>query len=293
MMDTYKIGFLRQHITLSFEVGEIVPVATFDAAREWIDSIRHEDGFLYPPEVIQRLDDGTDVPNSRRPAHLHHLPASHSLKCGFATKPDDRHRTDASMLMQLVAYLFETWLQFEDWWFDSRVPIKDHGLCLSKTTAERFLSHSYDRWKQWPVRTQRRFVNILFMFNRAPSYQWDWEHFSAQYMVFDALYRTGRDLKLCDKELPHRDRIIQACSIFGVPWDRNKVQQLVQLRNELLHEVIWDGGQPNSAGSGDAILCQYHLRRLNQRLISAIIGFRNSFVSSNWWTSGAVFFGDP
>jgi hypothetical protein len=292
-MQTYKVGFLQERVTFTFEPGEITPIEDFDAAREWVNRSKHKDGFLYPPEVIQRLDDGTDVANSRRPAHLYHVPASHSLTCDLPVNSEDRHRTDASVIMQLIAYLFETWLQFDDWWFDARVPMRLPGLGASKTTTELFVSQSFAKWAVWPEMTKRRFVSALFMFNRAPSYEWDWEHFSAQYTVFDALYRTAVETDLIAEAKSHSERIRAFCNGLGLADSPEWVQEFVRLRNDLLHEAIWDGGLPGSAGGESAYMCQHHLRRLNQRAIPAIFGFSNEFVSSTWWSRSRTNFGTP
>jgi hypothetical protein len=195
--------------------------------------------------------------------------------------------------MQLVAFLFETWLQFDDWWFDARVPMRKQGLCPTLPTAEGFMSHCYKTWTGWPDVTRRRFVSTLFMFNRAPSYQWDWEHFAVQYIVFDALYKTATEIRAVPAANSHKERINQMCSCLGLARNPAKESEFVRLRNDLLHEAIWDGVLPGNGGSGDAFMCQYDLMRMNQRLIPAILGYQNEFVSSSWWARSRFIFGPP
>jgi hypothetical protein len=131
------------------------------------------------------------------------------------------------------------------------------------------------------------------MFNRAPSYELDWEHFAIEYMVFDALYKTATELNLTPTTRIHPERFDRLCSTFNIPENAAKKEQFVDLRNDLMHETLWDGGHPESPDSDEACLCRFHLRRLNQRLIPAILGYGNDFVRSDWWTRDPVAFNEP
>ena len=291
-MSDHRFGFLDARVTLTFLGGEITPADEFDDASKQIAAWKHKDGFLYPPTVFQSSDGDTELPNTRRPSHQHKLPASHALRCLADPNPCDPQRAHPSFVMQMVAYLFETWLQFDDWWFDARVPLRKPGL-TSIPISEDFLSHAYTAWQCWPACTRQRFVSALFMFNRAPSYQWDWEHFAVQYIVFDALHKTATDIEAVPEAKSHKARIDQMCKYLGLARNSAKESEFVRLRNDLLHEAIWDGVVPGNGGSGDAFMCQFDLRRMNQRLIPAILGYKNDFVSSSWWPLGASNFGPP
>ena len=121
------------------------------------------------------------------------------------------------MIIHLLGYLHGTWLQFSDWWFDSRVPLKQgHNIHFIESTAEHFLSHAYKEWQTWHPTVRQRFTNILFMLNRAPSYEWDWERFVIEYMVLDACYKTGTDLKLFKKAESHSKRIDRMCAAASI-----------------------------------------------------------------------------
>ena len=275
---------------------EINPHDQFDDANEWITKYAHRDGFVFPPIEKLGKESGEILPHTERPSHLHRLPASHNLRMDTA-KPDDR--TEASFILQIVGFLHGTWLQFEDWWFDSRVPLGKMGLSSSQATNEHFLTHAYKAWQKWPTSVRKRFTTTLFMFNRAPSYEWDWEHFVVEYMVFDALYRTAVDLKLIfarddkGKQIGHATRIIHICHELNLQENAALAKDFAKLRNDLLHETLWDSGQPGGAGSAEAFLTQFHLRRLNQRLVLAILGYKNDFMRSGWWSSGSFAFDIP
>lgn len=289
-MSVYPFGFLNQKGTYRFDGGEIAPCEDFDQSRLWIAKYAHRDGFLYPPISRTGPVDGEPLPNTERPARLHQLPISHTLRLDSEKEPSDRHRTEASVVIQLIAYLNGTWLQFGDWWFDARVPLDRQRRGCSHVTAEHFLSHGYKTWRQWPDQARTRFATTLFMFNRAPSYEADWEHFSVEYMVFDALYRTATEIMPVSKSGGHAERIDQLCRTLGLRENAELSKEFVRLRNDLFHEALWDSGQPGAARSGEAFMSQFWLRWLNERLVSAILGYKNDFLRSPWWSRGTYAF---
>jgi len=293
-MVSYRFGFLRQKAAYSFVGGKIVPVPEFEVNKKSIASWAHRDGFLYPPIGWSEEEDGKPVPNSKRPVHLHRLPASHQVDIERNASAEDRRRTDANFIIQLIAYLRGTWLQFEDWFFDARVPLDGkHNICHASKTAEHFISHAYQEWQKWPENAKPRFVTTLWMLNRAPSYQWDWEHFVVEYMVLDACWRSAEDLKLVCGRVAHKDRINRLCEIFNIQQNVDLVAEIVRLRNDLFHESLWDKCQPGTASSAGSFHAPLNLRRLNQRLILALLDYKNDYMRSCWWSMGTCIFGIP
>lgn len=174
-MTSHRFGFLDKKVSYQFAGGTVVPVADFDQAHEYIVRRTHGDGFVYPPilsgPAVAKLG-----PRLERAAHLYRLPASHELRLNHNPGPDDRDRSTENFLIHLLAFLHGGMFQFEDWCHDARVAVRgQHNVHFTHSTAEHFISHAYCQWRAWPAGTQRRFTNILFMLNRAPSYEWDWE----------------------------------------------------------------------------------------------------------------------
>ncbi len=292
-MQKYSFGFLPHKWTYKFDGGVITPHDDFEETKTWVEKHANKDGFLYPPVIRLRTQDGKPVANTERPQHLHDVPASHELSFDDDKIIDERHRPDASLIIHLLGYLHKTLLQFADWWFDVRVPLDEHGLSFCTATNQHFLSHSYNVWKKWPAEVRIRFANTLFMLNRAPAYEWDWEHFMIEYMVFDALYKTAVELKLLEDKRKHRKRFGCFCEAFGLQKNPELIEKIIQLRNDLFHETLWDKGQPGTAGSGESFMAGRHLRRLNQRLVPAILGYDNDFVHSIWWSISQFAFDIP
>lgn len=249
-------GFLRENWAIEFEFGKIEPVAEFEKVRKAVIRRTNADGFLYPP-LIQRVEmdpDGTNrrtIPKTKRPGLLHPVPASHILTVQPAQPEPSIRDGSAGFILHLTAFLFRTRLQFADWWFDGRIPItKGRGfgmIIFNPTQAANYLTHCHRLWLSWPEVTRRRFINILYMFSRAPSYEWDWEEFSIEYMILDALWKTGEEL-FALKCKGHADRIRALCAHFSVQIDPGwlDVKRMVQLRNDLFHESLWFGARPGS-----------------------------------------------
>lgn len=294
-MITDRFGFFPCDWTFEFDGGTISPIPEIYKVRKRVEKYANEDGFLYPPVSYRvRLEPKTSkifgrIPGSERPAHLHRVPPSHDLRLHVAGTVDELRKGLGAFIIHLLAYLFGIRLQFYDWWFDSRVPVRmgqTHNSYPNKATAENFLSHCYRVWQGWPTEEQRLITNVLFMHSRAPSYDWDWERFAIEYMVFDGCWKLAL-LQYGMKDAPDRDRIKIACQRFSIPCDNVLVGRIVALRNNLFHETLWDSSQPCTAVSDDAFRQPYNLRQLNQRLIPALLGYNNRYVRSIWWSLSA------
>jgi hypothetical protein len=298
MIEDY-FGFLPVKWEFRFADGSISPIAEFDSVSEEVDREINEDGFMYPPVSRRfRLDFRTmepleEVSKTKRPALLHPVPTSHLIHSAAPGTTEAFRKGPGSFLMHLLAYLFGIRLQFHDWWFDSRIPMRlalNHNVHPDKETAGDFLSHCYDAWQAWPAEDQKLITNLLSMHSRAPAYEWDWERFTIEYMVFDGCWKLARRRHAL-RDVPHNYRINEACQRFGIPYDDALAKKICDLRNELFHETLWDWSQPYTAVSTDAFMCPYHLRRLNQRLIPALLGYNNGYVKTGWWSLGSFLFG--
>ncbi len=280
----YKFGFLNIEESFEFEGGKVDVSGEFEEGREWVYERENLDGFIYPPQVKKvKLDPVTlveieDIPKTTRPALMYKLPNSHSISL------ESELENDASFIVNLLGYLYGTRLQFSDLWFDGRVPIKPtHNISVRKPVAEEFLSKSYSIYKLWNAENRKWFTNALIMHSRAPSYEWDWERFSMEYMVFDGLYRLISEIYGVHAK-SHKDRFRLVFDQFGISFNDDLVEQIYGLRNGLFHQALWDGRQPCTGRGGFHFQC--HLSRINNRVIPALLGFNNEYVHSPWWSIG-------
>jgi len=288
-------GYLPYGLTVEFKEGKISPVENFDEVAAWIDKYKNQDGFIYPPiEKRVWLDikygNKTEVPNSERPALLHRIPASHKLSLFSSDDEEKIRKGPGSFIIHLLAYLFGVRLQFYDWWFDGRVPIKStHNIHFRQTVVENFISCCYETWRKWCEPKQKLITNILYMHSRSLSYEWDWEQFMIEYTVLDGCWKLSKSLYNL-KQCKHKDRIRVLCEEFGIPTRGKLIQDIVQLRNDLFHETLWDKSQPCTATDGPGFASSFHLRRFNQRLIPAVLGYRTPYIKTKWWHMGTFCF---
>jgi hypothetical protein len=274
-------GFLPLKWTIEFDIGKIVPIAAFDAVLKSVNRRLHKDGYLYPPMTKTVITDMAGkyvrtVPKTKRPAHLHPVPPSHELSLSLRTADANVREGTAGFVIHYLALLLDTRLQFADWRFDGRIPMRRIGaLIYDPLGAGKELSLAYGAWSKWPEAEQRRFVTLLYMHSRAAVYQWDWEEFTIRYMVLDSCWKMAEQL-FGLKAKKHTDRISVLCRFLSVDLNNQfiNVEKMSELRNDLFHEALWQRSRP---GSGSNLALMYggeyppRMKVLTEQLILALI----------------------
>ena len=290
-------GYLGINESYTFEGGKISISCDFDKAKQLVDELTNKDGYLYPPITRTiNLDPLTMkekdvVPNTERPALLHNLPVTHSIEIADDGTIEEHRRGPSAFLINLLGFVFGYRLQFHDCWIDGRVLINgNNGLSVHHDTVEDLLSHSFGLWKSWDPESQRLITNLLFMFSRSPHYEWEWERFTIDYMVIDGIWKIDAKKKSIKKYVSHKDRINSLCETYDIPVNDSYIEEMVDLRNALLHESLCDNGQPCSAGSINAFMITIFLRNLIKRLVPAVLDYQTSFIKTSWWSLGAYRF---
>jgi len=297
-----QFGFLPINREIVWDCGKVRPLINLSDRIREVMNVTNKDGFVYPPAVVSITaslkSNGAkvipreearwvEIPKTRRTALLHKLPSSHTLILDTEPIEADFRTGDGAFLMHFVGYVFGYRLQFEDWWHDGRVYMKGRRwVFVRKGVEKNLISQAYATWRTWPRPERVRFTNLLFMNSRSDSYEWDWERFLINYMVFDACYRVVAELEGW-RRVRHEDRFCRLFEHFGIPARDEDVQDIVGLRNDLFHETLWDGGQPCSAG-GTGFRQVDNLKRINERLIAGIAGCQTDYVRSPWWFIGQV-----
>ncbi|MDQ6991437.1 MAG: hypothetical protein Q9M11_06860 [Mariprofundaceae bacterium] len=280
-----SFGFLNYPHILEFEGGRIEPVNEFEEGLAYIKANGNRDGYIYPPEVttIQynpiTNEEAEEVSNSKRPAAIFMLPASHNL---FINNPINTE--DAALIIHLLGFFFGIRLLPSELRFDGKVPTKSmNKFSFHQDVPSDFISHVYGAWKQWSDDLRKRYINILYMYGKVKSCEFLWDQFIYEYMVFDAIYRFytlggGNPVK------GHKKRFNTLCDAFSIPQYDDEIDRIYKLRNDLFHEALWIGDTPGM-GSGGMLEVMW-LRKLNARLIVAISGYKNEFTKSRWNTMG-------
>jgi hypothetical protein len=130
-------------------------------------------------------------------------------------------------------------------------------------------------------------TNALFVHSKAPSYEWNWEQFLVEYMVFDNLWK-----QLSLPRCPHAQRIEQVCGHLGMDFDTDAAGGIVDLRNSLVHEGIWEGDTPGFAVTQHGWDSFNRLRALNHKVIAASLGWSGKYPKSSWANCGMKQFFD-
>ena len=294
-----RFGFLPEPLVASFSGVQIEPLPDHAQRLAWYQKKSNIDGYFYPPLVATYQGNfkgkkPRKIPRTTRPAAVYRLPASHTLSIKAPIKPAFPH-SDFALLIHLLAFIFGTRLQFEEWNFDGRVPAKPQ-LAASISTPVRihFVEHVYEWWKGLPSELKVRAVSLFYAYNCSVAAEWEWDAFYQQYMVFDGLFRLHADLSALTPKTSHKGRFAILCSAYGIPINESLVDELYKARNNLFHEAMWAGAMIGHGTSGqNAYHYPQHLARLNARLLCAITGYRNSFTSSVWWAFGQFLFQRP
>jgi hypothetical protein len=104
-------------------------------------------------------------------------------------------------------------------------------------------------------------------------------------MIVDALFalakKSGR-LQV-PKNLPHAERINLMCTAFGIPTDPDMVAKIVDIRNDLLHEVLWEQRMPGSTVSHFAYATTHFLSSISKRAGLVLLGVGGRYVQTAWW----------
>jgi hypothetical protein len=281
-----------------FDGVVIEPVKNHEQVIEAMMSIANKDGYFYPPTVqtynfnLKTGKRGRRIKNTERPASTYPLPVTHSIEIENPVSTTLINFEDAGLLIHLLAFLLGTRLQFSEWRIEGRVPTKSNqNISISEKVAAHFLESVYREWREWSEENRNRFVNILYVYTRSKSLEWEWDAFMWQYTTFDALYKLYSNIS-GKKTAHHSERFDLVCNAFGIRLESDLINKICTARNDLVHEAIWAGAHVplGHAVSQDDYYLQFHLERFNARLICAIAGYKNNFVSTPWWVMGSFLF---
>lgn len=276
-----NFGFIIHDLNLRVGPYIIKPVRRHAALIQRISQYVCSDGFLYLPVAEMKC-------NTARP-YAHFLcPPSHKVYLANNKQlPINFRQKDGALIIHLLGFLLECRAQFSDWFFDTRLPVKQDGIAIFNTSdLETLVNTVYSEFLSWSDDAQKRYINILYLHSRSRAYD-DWEHFMMEYTITDAFWKLFKELprySLIAKSCKgHGDRMEILCKTLNVIYKPNEIKKIVEFRNELFHEALWDSMTPGFTTDGsEQIYALFNLRKLNQRLILAITGVQTMFTKSDW-----------
>ncbi len=296
-----EFGFLGAKISGELSNVTFTPLDDYDDRLNTLEQYVNQDGYYYPPQVSNYTHDLSDkdpeyikIPKTERPAFTYHLPPSHKLLIENPIVVESNIFNDEILIIYLLSFIYGTRLQPAKWRFDGRVPIsKQNPFSLNHQTCLHFLEHAYNWWKDLSNDTLRhRFINILYVYNRANTLDWEFDAFIHQYMIFDSLFRL--DCKLNSNKQPkltHKGRFSFLCDKYSI-FHQPTVDKIYKTRNDLFHEASWLNSTIGfgTLNSESGIQLPRHLSKLNARIITSITGYKNNFTTTPWWVMGNQLF---
>lgn len=298
IMYTDNFGYLPVVGVIEWAEGRISAVSDIEEIIANVNEHSNKDGYLYPLVIkwVRQYNNGRkeDIPKSDRPALLFRLPVTHSLILDNINGNKYDLRQDIGVfIVHFIGFLFNYRCQFDDWSVDGRIPVKGHGdyNFYNLDKAGKCIEIAYKMWKSWDDRDKRILTNILFLHSRTCKYEFDWERFMAEYQILDATYALAKKYYNVP-DVPHNKRIIEICNFFNIAIDLNQIDTIVRLRNDLIHEALWDGKMPGAAPQSDNYYKHFYINSLTNRIIFSLLGIKSTYNQSSWWHMGKCYF-DP
>lgn len=298
MPNTYKVqfGFLPAADSVTFSGGKIIALPEFDINVADVAKLTHPDGHVYPPsshDITKKphWKKWRKISQTERAAHLHRLPPTHYLKINHACPDEQAARYgDAGFIMHFLGFIYGFRCQFYDWWMEGRINVRGDIDYIRPTSSYigDCLERAFLMWSSWPSRQQIVAINILFLHTRTQVYENEWERFQAEYQILDAIFSLAKETKqiIVPRYIKHDKRPSVLCERYGIPAADDKFEKIRILRNDLLHEVLWDGGMPGEARSEISYRTSHWLHKLTKRIMLAVLGIDNDYIHSPWWFMG-------
>lgn len=243
------------------------------------------DNYYYPPiencYKVNLIDNSEEkIPNTQREAFSYPLPVTHQIEIKISNKKYNIQFMN--FLIYFIGFLYGYRTQIQDINIDGR--FKAESSIYHAPPPSLWLENNiYKVIKFWNKLNRRDIIvitNALFLYNRTEMYKWDWESFTIEYQVFDAIYKLANN-NCSIKAKSHSKRFDVLCNKFNILYDKEVIKTIIKLRNDLIHEVLWDGKLP-TIESLKGINHYHYLRRLNEKLIFAIMDFKGEFIEAPW-----------
>jgi hypothetical protein len=315
-----RFGFLPK--PWCFETPEIAiePLPGYEELHAYLLE-RQVFGYLYPcTSHLSRLTpehpDGEKIEATTHTAAVWCPPASHIMVLKHPLGKDC-WQNEGSAVLQFMALLAGTRLQFEDIGLDGRVRIDGNGgISLQEWDRGIIVQLALDYFKQLKAlkngktklsSTTRKltWITSLYLFCMGESAVFDWQQLQLEFMALDGVWaQSGLKLLSSTHKHKHRFRSMHFSRIRtlaaeyklsfdfvgrldqkGQRWPSEAfiASEIVGLRNNLIHQCLWDNRQPGfAAKSSLAIYSPFYLRDFLERLFIAVVAGPNDFSKSPW-----------
>lgn len=284
-------GFLPTHLGFETDDWEIQPLSDYTERREHLRKMITRDGFLYPPRSQWCNSDGVPLDEPSTPGNLLKVPASHRIARKDGAAFDQEFDSESLFITQCLGLLYDQRVTIERWWLDKRVEFpKGNWGDVFYHVGDDYLEALLKGWRVFSKEDRYVINSLIMMHLRHSAYTWDFERFTFSFMIIDGLYKIALAQGLLTKQATHGERLKELMTLTCVKHDKEKVRMIIDIRNNLFHEVKWDKGHPLSVTGHDGLQCSLWLPKLIQRLLIGFLGYQNKWVSSPWWIGGNYYF---
>jgi len=201
---------------------------------------------------------------------------------------DDSAKNPSFFLMQIIAYIEGFRIMPEEFFFDGKIPIKPTCNLICRNNSL-IIKKSLERWLKLNEQGREELTGLFYFFNRSPSYHWQFEQFSHDFMIFDSLFKFY--LKHYSSFKYTRDtRYGDFLNNIKVNFEESELINIVNLRNDLFHQFKWGDGKPCLNPSSEMVRSICLFRRMLHAVLARFIDLDGPYFENQWNCIGTILF---
>ena len=294
----WEFGFLAESTSVNFDGWRIEPVDDFeDTLREWHE-LSNPEGWVLPPIIeqinVQWTPEGEEisdvVPNTRRSADLWRMPSSHSLTYEGREPPAQEPTKPGApyFIVQCLGVIIGCELQLSSWWVSGKKRLRPLGFLHPIGDAlNRCLSVAYTWYDSQQDHSRKVISSSLFIHSHSESYEFTWERFLWQHMAFEGCYHLAKEVH--GMKVPrYTNRFQVFADHFGLHSDPDQFGMFSDIRNKLVHEVMWANHVPGFGRDGQPWNQTIYLSNFTTLALLAVMNVETRSLQVNWRTRSCM-----
>lgn len=292
-------GYVPEKVTIENEVLSFTPVSDFEEVVSHVKKSYHSaNGFCFPVSTHFKYKKETegevfvDREVSRSPVfqpETFRFWSTHEfcLKRKSIGDLNNFSQNPSFYFLQVIGYISGYRIMPATFWFDGKVPNRPtHNLIVRNT--DKVIEKANLAWENMDENARKSLVGIFYLYNRSASYQWHFEKFSHDFMIFDSALRFYK--KHIDHFTLGKNRYSEFLDKVDISYDPKSVQAFADMRNDLFHEIKWGQGTPCFFSDDEVLYKSLELRRMLHAVLGRLIGLEGSYFQNDWKCLGTYLF---
>lgn len=295
------VGYIPDNLTLKNTVLSFEPISDLAEVIKSINQSFHiKDGFCFPTSSQVKyahevegeefvLKEVSRSPNFQ--PEIFKFYSTHRFKIldgNWAGKLNDFSKNPSFFIMQVVGYVSGYRVMPEGFWYDGKIPCKSTNN-ISCNNYDPIIHKAIEFWGKVPEPSRNDLLGFFYFFNRSPSYHWHFEKFSHDFMVFESVMKFYIK-NISDFKRDRNQKFYNFLDEIKIAYDKNTLQDLIELRNNLFHEIRWGDGVPCFANDSEVIYKTLAFRKMLHAVLGRLIGLDGAYFSSDWNIRGMISF---